>query len=442
MGITLIQKSDLNRPKKNPKVALVLCGGAISGGAFKLGGLIALNSFLANRKTTEMDMYLGISAGAFLSGPLSAGIGPEELFLSIRGESERIDQFRPTDFYYPNYRELVGKGLRAVRDAVNFVPRTAITTSQFVQRNRRKLKSLAKDLVNHPNQTNLERLLEPLILQVLHTYELPHIFSYLPSGLFDNSRIEKFMRRNLERNGLPNTFRLMKLERNNELYICATNLDTAEGVVFGHDEDTSVTISQAVQASTALPGFFKPARLNGVDYIDAGIRKTANISTVVRKKADLIICYNPFRPFVDNLAEKMQGELTNISDMGFISVLNQTFRTLLHTRLRVGLEKLKLDPSFQGDVIVIEPQETDLTYFNINPVAFWNRTEAALLGFKSVRSSLERHYPKLVRLFRAYGIETDLDGLRENAMSLGLDSYDDTATELHSYANPSLRVVK
>ena len=159
-----------------------------------------------------------------------------------------------------------------------------------------------------------------MILQTLATNELPPLYRYMPSGLFDNSRIERFMRRNLERNGLPNTFRLMKLERNNELYICATDLNTAEGVVFGHDEDTSVTISQAVQASTAIPGFFKPARFNGVDYLDAGVRKTANISLMVKKRADLIICYNPFRPFVNTVSDQLTGELRSLGDMGFLSV--------------------------------------------------------------------------------------------------------------------------
>jgi hypothetical protein len=39
MGLTLIRKSDPERRKRNPKVAVVLAGGAVSGGAFKVGGL-------------------------------------------------------------------------------------------------------------------------------------------------------------------------------------------------------------------------------------------------------------------------------------------------------------------------------------------------------------------------------------------------------------------
>ncbi len=43
MGITIVRKSDPKEKKDNPKLALVLAGGAISGGAFKVGGLKALN---------------------------------------------------------------------------------------------------------------------------------------------------------------------------------------------------------------------------------------------------------------------------------------------------------------------------------------------------------------------------------------------------------------
>ena len=163
---------------------------------------------------------------------------------------------------------------------------------------------------------------------------------------------------------------------------------------------------------------------------------------MVKKRADLIICYNPFRPFVNTVSDQLTGELRSLGDMGFLSVLNQTFRTLLHTRLRVGLEKLKMDPSFKGDVIVIEPREQDARYFNINPIAFWDRTRAALLGFKSVRASLEQNYAKLVPLLRAYGMETDLDALRENALSLGLDSYEEDVEPMKSAASGGLRLVR
>ena len=102
MGITFVEKGDRSRVKPHAKVALVLAGGAVNGGAFKIGGLIALNTVLANRSVIDFDIYMGVSAGAFLAAPLASGIGPEELLKSIDGGSKRIDQFNALDFYRPN----------------------------------------------------------------------------------------------------------------------------------------------------------------------------------------------------------------------------------------------------------------------------------------------------------------------------------------------------
>ena len=69
MGITIVQKSDLSVRKRDPKIALVLAGGAMTGGSFKIGGLKALDDFLVNLKTTEFHSYIGLSAGAPPAAP-------------------------------------------------------------------------------------------------------------------------------------------------------------------------------------------------------------------------------------------------------------------------------------------------------------------------------------------------------------------------------------
>src|SRR5499427_11096333 len=107
MGITIVQKSDLKARKRDAKIALVLAGGAVSGGAFKLGGLKALDDFLVNKKTTEFDTYVGLSAGAVLAAPLAAGVSPAEMMKSLDGKSTQFTRFRPTDFYSPNLRDFV-----------------------------------------------------------------------------------------------------------------------------------------------------------------------------------------------------------------------------------------------------------------------------------------------------------------------------------------------
>jgi NAD(P)-dependent dehydrogenase (short-subunit alcohol dehydrogenase family) len=79
MGLTIVHKSDLTARKRNPRVALVLAGGAVTGGAYKLGGLKALDDFMVNRKTTDFDIYVGLSAGSFLAAPLAGGVTPVEM---------------------------------------------------------------------------------------------------------------------------------------------------------------------------------------------------------------------------------------------------------------------------------------------------------------------------------------------------------------------------
>lgn len=453
MGITFVEKGG-DRKRPDAKTALVLAGGAISGGAFKIGGLIALNSLLTNRSVTDFDSYVGISAGAFLAAPLSAGIGPEELLRSIVGRSSTITQFSPLDFYRPNVREFVTKPMLMGRDAAGLVPAVMAAAVRVGGSNRSKMIHLARQFVQRPSWYTAERLVTPLVTDVSRRSELQSGLSYLPSGLFENSGIEGFIRTNFERNGLPNHFRLLKLERGTDLYIGSTNLNTAEAVVFGHDEDCSVTISEAVMASTAIPGFFRPARINGNDYIDAGVRKTANISQAVKKGAQLIIAYNPFRPYVNYHADQLLNDQRSISDLGIITVINQAFRTLLHTRLMIGIEKLKLDRDFHGDVILLEPSEDDLAFFHINPLAFWRRAESALYGFVSVQAALERQYPRVERILKRYGIRTDIERLRRSTEEIRRSGYDGGAildvleAELHPRRPagvrpnpPNLRVV-
>ncbi len=426
MGITFVEKGG-ERRRPHAKTALVLAGGAISGGAFKIGGLIALNSVLHNRSVCDFDTYVGVSAGAFLAAPLAAGVQPEELLRSIEGRSSRIGQFRPTHFYLPNWREFVGKPLTFAKDAVGLVPATTLTLAGVLTNDRSRMINRARRFLEAPSYSHAEQLVLPVVQAFQRRSQLQRGLSYLPSGVFDNSGIERFIRENFERNGMPNHFRLLKLERDKDLYIGSTNLNTAEAVVFGHDEDCSVTISEAVQASSAIPGFFRPARINGHDYCDAGIRKTANLSQAVKSGAQLIIAYNPFRPFVNYHADQLLNGQRGMSDMGIVTVLNQAFRTLLHTRLMLGIEKLRLDQSFQGDVILIEPSETDVTFFNLNPLAFWRRAEAAEHGFTSVKEALERHHERISSILGRYGISTSLDRLRRNTELIRKANYDNAA---------------
>ncbi|MCB9732985.1 MAG: patatin-like phospholipase family protein [Deltaproteobacteria bacterium] len=444
MGITFVQKSDLSKRRPNAKRALVLAGGAISGGSFKLGGLAAFDRYLTNLKVTDFDIYMGTSAGAFLAAPIAAGVAPEELVAAVVGDPGRITRFKYTDFYQLNWRELALRPAALLRDALTAGPSLALHLLRAAPKALPTLRKPARDFLADPGLETAEALLLPFLLAASE-HASRNQRAYLPSGLFDNARIEAYIRSNLERNGMPNTFRQLKLDHGKSLYITATNINTAQGVIFGHDEDNSVTISEAVQASTAIPGFFKPARVGLAgreqDFVDGSVRKTANISTAVRHGAELLICYNPFRPFVNYRHRLVTNERSSIADLGMAVVINQSFRTLLHSRLRLGIEKLRLDETFRGDVILIEPAETDSRFFAMNPLAFWHRGAAAEHGFQSVKASLAKHDHTLRKILGAYGIEADIDAIGD-ALRPGAPEAELIAGEVTpARPRPHLRVV-
>lgn len=409
MGITIVQKSDLSVRKKSPKIALVLAGGAVTGGAFKLGGLKALDDFLVNKKTIEFDTYVGLSAGAVLAAPLAAGISPAEMLKSLEGKSSQFDRFAPSDVYNPAVRDFFTRPAQFALDALTFLPGTVGDLLGQLPDLARKLRRPLADAWRRPGLNTLQDLLEPIGVAIARRRGFPSPLDYLPSGFFDNSSIERYLRRNFEESGIPNDFRNLYRATKKELYIGAMNLDSAERVIFGHDEDTSATVSEAVQASSALPGFYKPARINGVDYVDGGVRRTANIDVAIEHGADLVICYNPFRPFSNRIRRTqkngevhVEGEL--LAESGFLTVINQVFRTLLHSRLQYGLRQYQDDPAFRGDIVVIEPKETDLHFFQLSAMAYWQRLTAAQYGYISVTESIQQNYDLIKQILESYGI--------------------------------------
>jgi predicted acylesterase/phospholipase RssA len=423
VGLTLIRKGPAGRRKRNPKVALVLAGGAVSGGAFKVGGLKALDDFLVGRKITDLDLYVGLSAGSILAVSLAGGVPPDEMIKVLEGTSGRLDQLRPVNFYSPNWREFVTRPAKFSYDLLTYLPGVTWEFLESVPKLRTQLGPSLRSFVRDPSYANAEAVAMEMLEMVSPSREVPALTNHIPAGFFDNSSIERWLGKNIQRMRMPNDFRAFERKAGRSLYVTACDLDTAERVIFGPDENCELTISQAVQASTALPIFYKPARLNGVDYMDGGIRHTANIDIAIEKGADLIVCYNPFRPFLNRIdsdegEERYFAEGRYLSDRGLKVVINQVFRTLLHSRLKLGLQRYLTDDRFQGDIVLLEPREEEADFFAINPLAFWKRAESIRHGFNSVRVTLEQNFDQLQEIFARYGLEMNREQAERQAAAL------------------------
>lgn len=406
MGITILHKSGQAKQRQRGPTALILAGGAVTGGSFKAGGIKALGDYLEGFCINDFDVFVGISSGSMIAAALMAGVSPETILKSLDGTSSHFTPLTIFHYYRPNVAEMVSRPLKYLSHLAGWLPGKLVALAEKTPEWSRGFMGLVWNFLTHPSIATYEEMMQPLAHAAGSGF--PPLLELLPSGLFDNAPIEHYFRSNIERNGLTNDFREAFARTGRRLYISAMRLDGARRVIFGPDEDTSLTISQAIQASTALPGFYKPARIGGVDYVDGGVQETANIDTAVAKGARLIICYNPFRPyeageFVEGFSQR-RAKGRRLAADGVMTVMNQIFRAVFHARLRVALEGFRTNAAFDGDIILIEPRADDRAFFALNPLSLRNRIEAARLGFESVCESIEERYDEISRILSLHGI--------------------------------------
>ncbi len=82
-----------------------------------------------------------------------------------------------------------------------------------------------------------------------------------------------------------------------ELLITTVRLHDSERVVFGLDR-SDVDVGTAVEASSAIPGYFKPVNIDGYRYIDGGTHSPTNADVLIDRDLDLIVVAAPMS--VDN----------------------------------------------------------------------------------------------------------------------------------------------
>lgn len=431
MGITIVQKSDLAKNHGRDAKALILAGGAVTGGSFKAGGIKALNDYFANFRINDFDIFVGISSGSMIAAALMGGISPESILKSLDGTSGHFTPLTAWHYYRPNISELVSRPLDFLFKACGWAPARIVALAERYPEWSRGIIGAIWQFLVHPSPVTYDAMIDPIIA-VTGAGDWPSLLALLPSGIFDNRAIESYFRHNIERNGLTNDFGEAKRLSRKSLYVTAMRLDGARRVIFGPDEDDSVTISQAIQASTAMPGFYKPARINGIDYVDGGVQETADIDIAIDKGARLIVCYNPFRPyrpkeFVNGFTKAAPKRLATD---GVMAVLNQIFRSIFYERLHVALDKFRADPAFKGDIILIEPHADDRAFFALNPLSLSNRVEAAKLGFESVRNSIDKRYDEISAIMSAYGIAMNRERVEEKFRKISRS--DASETELQS----------
>jgi NTE family protein len=350
------------RGRRPSKVALVCAGGGITGAVYEIGCLRALEDLL-DRSLADVDFYVGVSGGAFVTALLANGISPREMYDAVAtpGGGPFAD---PTSALF---RLGLGEFWRRTRRAPRVLAEAVVTTLGGQGRN--------------------------------WSDAAWSLFEMLPPGLLDNSGLEEYLASLFAARGCSNSF----ADLPKPLHVIAVDLDRGEAVDFGPGGDTSVTVSKAVQASTALPGLYRPVRIHGRDYVDGGVKKTAHINLAIQGGADLVICVNPIVP-IDN---RLAALSPHLSSKGVTYVLDQVLRIALHGRMQYGLERYRTEHP-EVDILVLEPTRDDLRMFSYNIMRYSARKVVAAHAYQSTLSVFASRRNEYGRLLGRHGI-----GLRD-----------------------------
>jgi hypothetical protein len=200
--------------------------------------------------------------------------------------------------------------------------------------------------------------------------------------------------------------------------VVAADLDSGRPILFGGKGWDHVPISKAVQASTALPGLYPPVKIDGSDCVDGVLLRTVHASVAFEQGVELLLCVNPIVP-TDVRQAVGQGLMPRgiLTRRGLPSVLSQTFRTLIHSRLEVGLSRYATH--FPGaDLVLFEPGREEYAMFFSNMFSFSSRREVCELAYRHTRRELWTRRRVLEPLFKKHGVTLRLDVLKDETRSV------------------------
>jgi predicted acylesterase/phospholipase RssA len=355
------------------KIGLALAGGGPLGGIYEVGALLALADSLDGIDFNELDAYVGVSSGSFVAAALANQISPAQM-----------------------YRLFIDDGIDAALKPEIFL-RPAL--SEYV----RRLTALPA-LALH---ATLQYLRDPFHRGVLASFST--LSRAVPTGVFDNGAIDEFMAKLFSGAGRTNDFRNLP----HTLFLVATNLDTGAPVTFGGRGHDHVSISKAIAASSALPGLFPPVVIDGEHYVDGALNKTLHASVALDQGIDLLLCVNPLVPF-DASSARRRGrvEMEKINQGGLPLVLSQTFRAIIHSRLRVGMEKYSQQYP-HADVLLFEPDREDADMFFANIFSYSQRRRLCSIAFHKTRDNLLARAGTLAPVLARHGIALRMDRLQD-----------------------------
>ncbi len=219
---------------------LVLGGGGILGEAWMLAVLAGLEQ-AAGVDTRESGLFVGTSAGSIVAATLAAGRTPDSRLGELPAPGDDLAE-GDGGAALPR---AVSAVLRSGGEAVGLLAPAALRATE-------RGGALARRLA----------------------------LSRVPPGTHSLGRLGQ----EVDRGGVSFDGRLL---------IAAVDLQTGRRVMFGTPGAPQATVGQAVEASCAIPGWFRPVEIGGGTYVDGGAWSPTNMDTAPADRGDRVLCLNP-----------------------------------------------------------------------------------------------------------------------------------------------------
>lgn len=280
--------------------------GGVLGGAWLTGGLDALA-----RETRwdpgSAEYIVGTSAGSMIGALIAAGVPPWFMVAHSRGEV---------------FDGLTGPDGRPAADADR--------AAGAVFRVHRGLPAIGPG--------SLRMAFTALRNPLRHT-PLQMLAGWIPAGFISTDSLKDVVRR-----AVPDEW----VDHPN-YWAVACDYESGRRIPFGRLDSPQAEIAEAVAASCAIPGFYRPVRIGGRRYVDGGVCSVSNLDVVAGRGLDLVICLNPLTS-----PDRAAGLLDLLPAL-----------TNGAGRRRLAHEERKVR-RFGTEVVVIEPSGEDLAVMGRN----------------------------------------------------------------------------
>ena len=352
-------------------VAIALAGGGPLGAFYELGALHALSEAIVGRELTRFDAYVGVSSGSLVAAGLANGFDTTSLGSIFIHDEATSAPFSPGALLQPAILEYARR--------LSELPGL--------------LGQIVRQYARDPLRGDWSTAIGPLTRA-------------LPTAIFDNAPLERYLRRMFSSNGHTDDFRKLR----SRLFVVATNLNSGETVCFGDARHDRVPISRAVTASAALPGLYAAVQIGKGYYVDGALVRTVHASLALEAGCSLVICVNPLVPF--DASHRRHRRHANLAREGLPVILGQTFRAIIHSRMQVGMATYGARFP-QADMVLLQPDRHDERLFFANVFRYSGRQQLVEHAYQRTRRDLLARHEAFSAVLKRHGLALDTRILRQ-----------------------------